>query len=79
MKPNFPMICTHQSLMRMMRNSSELRQYHLEKERQAIKNDTSFRDALQAVTDGGKSTDGFAVKSDYSNSTGSADSSTQHK
>jgi len=32
MKSNFPMICTHEVLMRMMRNSSELKQYYLEKE-----------------------------------------------
>jgi len=72
MKSNFPMIRTHEILMRVMRNSSELRQYYLEKERQAIKNDTSFRDALQAFADSGKSTDGIAIKSDYGNSTGSS-------
>lgn len=72
MKSNFPMICTHESLMRMMRNSSELRQYHLEKERQAIKNDASFRDTLQAFTDSGKSTNGIVVKSEHGNSTGNS-------
>ncbi|MCL2203471.1 MAG: hypothetical protein FWB88_05995 [Defluviitaleaceae bacterium] len=76
MKSNFPMICPHESLMRMVRNSSELRQYYLEKERQAIKNDTSFKDALQAFADSEKSTDGIAIKSDYSSSTGSDYSTT---
>jgi len=70
------MICTHEVLMRVVSNSSELRQYYLEKERQAIKNDTSFRNALQAFVNSGKSTDGIAIKSDYGNLTGNAYNST---
>jgi hypothetical protein len=69
---NIPMGCTHGVKMRVLRKSSELRQYHLEKERQAIKNDTSFKDTLQAFADSGKSTDGIAIKSDYGSSTESS-------
>ena len=43
-------------VMRMMRKSSELRQYYLEKERQAMYACTSFKDALQAFAENGKST-----------------------
>ena len=39
-------MCTTRSLMRVMRESSETRRYHLEKERQAMLQDTSFRDVL---------------------------------
>jgi len=48
---DIPMICTHESTMRMMRNSSELRQYYLEKERQAMLECASFKDALQAFAE----------------------------
>jgi|GEM_PF-5212807 len=51
---NIPMGCTHGVIMRVARKSSETRQYHLEKERQAIKSDTSFKDALQAFADSGR-------------------------
>ena len=54
---NIPMICTHEVMMRVMRNSSNLRRQHLEKERQAMLKCTSFKDALQAFDENGKSTD----------------------
>ena len=43
-------------VMRMMRKSSELRRYYLEKERQAMYACTSFKDTLQAFAENGKST-----------------------
>ena len=44
-------------VMRMMRKSSELRRYYLEKERQAIYECTSFKDTLQAFAQNRKSAD----------------------
>jgi len=65
---NIPMICTHGVIMRVLRESSELRQYHLEKERQAILNGNSFRDTLQAfVENNGQSKDDVAVNNPPSN------------
>jgi len=51
----------HQVMMRVMNNSSELRRSYLEKERQAIMNDTTFRDALATFSMNGQASDGGSV------------------
>ncbi|MCL2216366.1 MAG: hypothetical protein FWB91_05015 [Defluviitaleaceae bacterium] len=63
---DIPMICTHASLMRMMRNSSETRRAHLQEERQAMLQNTSFQDALQAFAEGGQSTGTKVAEQAYS-------------
>ena len=41
-------------VMRLLRKSGELRRYYLEKENQAILENTSFKDALQAQIESGQ-------------------------
>ena len=70
------MICTHESLMRVMRNSSELRQYHLEQEKQAMLNDTSFRDTLQVFVENGQNINSPITESSDIGTTSNFSSST---
>ena len=51
------MLDPHQVMMRVLNNSSALRRSYLEKERQAIMNDTSFRDTLEAFSVKGQALD----------------------
>ena len=57
MKLDMPILSTHESLMRMMRKSSELRRYHLAREQQEMAECTSFKDTLQTLIKSAPSVD----------------------
>jgi hypothetical protein len=51
---SIPIVSTHDALMRVIRNSSELARYYIEKDKLKIAESTEFRDIIAAFKQNGE-------------------------